>query len=62
MPDKTLTCQDCKNPFLFTESEQEHFAKQIDRRTGKAWTDPKRCRACRDINRQSRPKQDQQTG
>lgn len=28
MADKTLTCKDCGNEFIFTEGEQEFYAKK----------------------------------
>ena len=62
MPDKTLTCQECKKPFVFTEREQQFFASRVDERTGQPWSDPKRCKACRDARKQAKPKQDMQTG
>jgi Probable zinc-ribbon domain len=63
VPDKTLFCQDCKNPFVFTEAEQDRFSKNVDGRTGQPWSEPKRCKACRDERKRvMKPKQDQQTG
>ena len=62
MPDKTLTCQDCKGTFVFNERDQAHYASQVDRKTGAPWGDPKRCKPCRDLRKQSKPKQDMQTG
>jgi len=39
--DKTLTCRDCGNTFIFTEGEQEFFAQ-------KGFTnEPSRCPDCR---------------
>jgi putative zinc ribbon protein len=55
MPDRMLVCVDCGNEFAFTEKDQRFFAS-------KQFADPKRCRPCRDLKRQSRPKQDQQRG
>ncbi|MBI2955183.1 MAG: zinc-ribbon domain containing protein [Chloroflexi bacterium] len=41
MQDKTLTCRDCNQEFVFTASEQEFFAQ-------KGYThDPSRCPECR---------------
>ncbi len=62
MPDKTIACKNYGKPFVFSEREQELFASRTDERSGKPWGDPVRCRPCRDIKKQSRPKQDQQTG
>ena len=46
--DKTITCVDCKQPFTFTVNDQEFYATQVDEKTGAAWVEPKRCRACRE--------------
>ncbi len=43
--DKTLTCKECGNEFVFTAGEQEFFAaKGLD-------NEPKRCKACRDARK-----------
>lgn len=47
MLDKILTCADCKNEFLFTSSEQTFYA-------AKKFTDPKRCKPCRERKRAER--------
>lgn len=39
--DKNLTCKDCQTPFVFTAGEQEFFA-------ARQFTDPVRCKGCRD--------------
>ena len=41
MPDQTLLCEDCFKPFVFTEKEQDFYAR-------KGFTPPKRCKPCRD--------------
>jgi hypothetical protein len=41
MPDKSIECVDCKNPFIWTEGEQEFYTK-------KGFSAPKRCEACRE--------------
>ncbi|RLG23838.1 cytochrome C551 [Methanosarcinales archaeon] len=41
MEDKTLTCQDCGEEFIFTAGEQEFFEE-------KGFDEPKRCKECRD--------------
>ncbi len=51
MPDITLTCKDCRNPFFFTERDQEFFAKQ-------GYTEPKRCKPCRDEKKLKQAQQD----
>jgi CxxC-x17-CxxC domain-containing protein len=38
--DKTLTCADCGQQFVFTASEQEFYA-------GRGFTEPRRCPSCR---------------
>jgi CxxC-x17-CxxC domain-containing protein len=46
--DKTLTCVDCNQPFVFTISEQEFHAS-------KGFTnEPKRCNTCRQNRRAER--------
>lgn len=55
MADKTIDCIDCKDPFLFTEAEQEFYAS-------KDLAEPKRCKSCRLAkkarNSQTRPDKD----
>ncbi|OGO15641.1 MAG: zinc-binding protein [Chloroflexi bacterium RBG_16_48_7] len=47
--DKTLTCSDCGQSFTFSAAEQETFKSR-------GYTnEPKRCLACRDAKRSSRP-------
>jgi CxxC-x17-CxxC domain-containing protein len=38
--DKTLTCADCGQQFVFTESEQDFYAQR-------GFTEPRRCPSCR---------------
>ncbi len=46
--DKTLTCEDCGNVFVFSAEDQEYFEQ-------KGYTNlPKRCPACREARRSSR--------
>lgn len=40
MEEKTITCTNCGNPFVFTVSEQERFAAL-------GFNKPRRCRQCR---------------
>ncbi len=43
--DKTITCKDCGQEFVFTASEQEFFAE-------KGFTnEPMRCKPCRDARK-----------
>lgn len=50
MPDKELTCLDCGNGFLFTEQEQQEFARKGYR------NEPKRCPDCRRQKRDGPPR------
>jgi len=54
MPDKKITCSDCGVEFPFSEGEQAFYAKQVDKRTGQAWVDPRRCKACRAARKQEK--------
>lgn len=44
--DKTLTCRDCGQEFIFSASEQEFFAEKGFE------NDPTRCQACRHARKQ----------
>jgi len=46
MKDKKLVCVDCHNEFTLTEGEQKFF---VD----KGYSEPKRCKPCRDIKKQN---------
>lgn len=46
LQDKLLTCCDCGADFLFTIGEQIFFAS-------KQLSEPKRCKACRQVRRQT---------
>jgi len=49
--DETITCTDCKQPFVFTVGEQAFF-------DSKGFTDaPRRCKPCRDVRKATRPQQ-----
>ena len=54
MPDRKITCADCGVEFLFSEGEQAFYAKQVDKRTGKPWMEPKRCKPCRAARKQEK--------
>ncbi len=43
--DKTLTCCDCGNEFIFSASEQEFYAEKGFQ------NEPRRCKACRDARK-----------
>lgn len=45
--DKTLSCKDCGNEFVFTNGEQEFY-------TGKGFPDPVRCADCRKAKKDSK--------
>ena len=45
--DKTLTCQDCGQPFTFSADDQEFFAM-------KGYAEPKRCPSCRQARKAER--------
>lgn len=45
--DKTIVCKDCGIEFVFTEREQEFYAS-------KGFSDPVRCKACRDARKAQR--------
>jgi len=49
LKDKNLTCDSCKETFVFTKGEQEYFLK-------KAFSEPKRCSNCRKTRRKERRK------
>jgi CxxC-x17-CxxC domain-containing protein len=40
MSDRTLTCRDCGQEFLFTEGEQQFY-------TERGYSEPSRCKPCR---------------
>jgi CxxC-x17-CxxC domain-containing protein len=47
MTDRTLTCADCGEAFMFTASEQEFFAER-------QFSEPRRCASCRAVRKLSR--------
>lgn len=51
--DKTIVCKDCGKEFVFTEREQEFYAS-------KNFSEPVRCKACRDARKQQRSQQRRQ--
>ena len=46
MSDKTLTCRDCGNEFVFTEGEQEFYQEKGFE------NEPTRCPSCRKAKKQ----------
>ena len=47
MPDITLTCRDCGQPFTFTQGEQDFY-------NSKGYSQPTRCASCRAIKKAQR--------
>lgn len=47
MSDRTLTCRDCGNEFVFTAGEQEFYMSR-------GFSDPQRCSSCRQARKQQR--------
>jgi CxxC-x17-CxxC domain-containing protein len=47
MSDRTLTCADCGQEFVFTSSEQEFYAER-------QFSEPRRCPSCRAARKLSR--------
>ena len=47
LPDKTLTCSDCGQEFLFSGDDQEFYQSR-------GFSEPKRCRSCRAQRRSER--------
>jgi CxxC-x17-CxxC domain-containing protein len=47
LPDKTLTCSDCGQEFLFSGDDQEFYQTR-------GFSEPKRCRSCRAQRRTER--------
>ena len=45
--DKTLTCADCGQEFIFSGEDQEFYSTR-------GFTEPKRCRSCRAVRRTER--------
>jgi CxxC-x17-CxxC domain-containing protein len=53
--DRTLTCADCGQEFVFTASEQQFYADR-------GFSDPRRCRSCRAARKASMGGGDQSMG
>lgn len=47
MSDRTLTCRDCGNEFVFTAGEQDFY-------TSRGFSEPQRCPQCRNARKQQR--------
>ena len=48
MPDKTITCKDCNQEFIFTENEQAFYKEKGFE------NEPQRCPECRRARKQQR--------
>lgn len=48
MTDRTLTCRDCGQEFVFTAGEQEFYQQR-------GFSEPQRCRNCRQARKSQRP-------
>ena len=48
--DQNLTCLDCGKTFVFAAKDQDFFARKG------FTTPPKRCKACRDLKRGQKPR------
>ena len=46
MPDKTLTCIECRKQFTFTDKEQQFYNER-------GFQEPKRCASCRAARKRS---------
>jgi CxxC-x17-CxxC domain-containing protein len=53
MPEQTLTCIDCGQPFTFTDSEQEFYLS-------KKLSTPQRCKPCRAGRKEHRVSNDRE--
>lgn len=47
MSDRTLTCRDCGNEFVFTAGEQDFY-------TSRGFSEPQRCNTCRQARKEQR--------
>lgn len=45
--DKEITCSSCGQPFIFTAEEQDFYQS-------KGFNEPRKCKPCRDVAKQSR--------
>lgn len=53
--DRTLTCRDCREQFVFTASEQEFFSQR-------GFGDPVRCQPCRRAHKSARAQEQNDAG
>ncbi len=52
--DKTLSCKECGDEFIFTESEQLFFQKLVKDGKITEYIEPKRCKKCRQARRDAK--------
>lgn len=52
MPDKQLTCIECKNPFVFTEAMHDKLRELAEQGKIDRYNEPKRCLPCRQAKKQ----------
>lgn len=50
MEDKKIICKDCGQEFIFTVNDQEFYQSHD-------FTEPKRCKACREIKKANKNKE-----
>ena len=50
MPDETIVCVECREEFVFAESERVYYEKNNLHK-------PKRCKPCRDARKQAKKSQ-----
>jgi hypothetical protein len=55
---KTLVCVDCKQDFEFTDGEEQFFREKF----GDDFQVPKRCKPCRQANKERKQQRDQDGG
>ena len=55
MADKQITCADCGKQFTFSDDEQQFFQER-------GYTDPKRCKECRQAKKAERGGGDRRGG
>lgn len=56
MPDEakqdiTINCSDCGKDFVHSVKDQEFFEKIAKEKNEKPWSNPKRCKPCRDARK-----------
>lgn len=52
MPDKQLTCVDCKKPFVYPEAMEKKLRDLVAKGEIDAYNEPKRCAPCRAVKKQ----------